>query len=322
MEQIYNNPASPTTLSAAISSTSATSLSVTSGTGYPSSGTFRIQIDAEIMEVTAVSGTTWTVTRGAESSTAATHSSGATVNIVLTAAGISQILSDSIETGTLSSLPSSPRKGQSYSPTDNPIELVYNGSSWNSFGPSMSLSIPPASSTLTAVGTPTATITDTSYGWLVTGAANAGYTYRTGVSRTAPWRCSAFMMGTVGPQNYTAIGIGAIDETGGSNNGKGVQLLFSYNGSYTVVIQKVNSDNSYNSTYTNTNWSLNAYNGIWFSIYDNGTDRYYQTSMDGINWLTMYSTANTDWCSANQGEITGGGSSSYGVNVRYLSFSY
>lgn len=87
LEQFAN--LAQTTLSAAITTTGATSISVTSSTGFPAIGTgntqqFRVLIDSELMIVTAVSGTTWTVTRGAESTTAATHSSGAFVTHVLT----------------------------------------------------------------------------------------------------------------------------------------------------------------------------------------------------------------------------------------------
>lgn len=69
-----------TTLSAAISSTTATSLTVTSAASFPSSGNYAIQVDGEVMTVTGGQGTTtWTVTRGVNGSTAATHSAGATV---------------------------------------------------------------------------------------------------------------------------------------------------------------------------------------------------------------------------------------------------
>jgi hypothetical protein len=71
-----------TTLTAAISSTSSTSITVTSAAAFPGSGTYYIQIDSEVLSVTAGQGTTtWTVTRGANGSTAATHSSGATVTL-------------------------------------------------------------------------------------------------------------------------------------------------------------------------------------------------------------------------------------------------
>jgi hypothetical protein len=65
-----------------------TTLSVLSATKFPSSGNFRILIDTELLLVTAVAGTTFTVTRGAESTTAAAHAAGATVTHVLTAGSL------------------------------------------------------------------------------------------------------------------------------------------------------------------------------------------------------------------------------------------
>ncbi len=85
-EFLANN--AQTTLSAAITTTGATSCTVTSATAFPASGTFRVLVDSELMSVTGVSGTTFTIVRGIEGSTAATHSNGATVSQVITAAGL------------------------------------------------------------------------------------------------------------------------------------------------------------------------------------------------------------------------------------------
>src|SRR5881394_3159507 len=66
-----------------------TSLTVTAASAFPSSAQFRILIEDELLLVTAGAGTTtWTVTRGVESTTAAAHSSGASVYHVLTAASL------------------------------------------------------------------------------------------------------------------------------------------------------------------------------------------------------------------------------------------
>lgn len=86
--ELFSNQA-VTTLSAAITSTSATSLTVTSSTGFPAAlstvpSQFRINIDTELLIVTNVSGTTWTVVRGAEGSTAATHLISAAVTHIIT----------------------------------------------------------------------------------------------------------------------------------------------------------------------------------------------------------------------------------------------
>jgi hypothetical protein len=67
-----------TTLTGAISATD-TSLTVASATGSPTGGKFYIRIDNEVMQVTAVSGSTFTVVRHQLGTTAAAHLAGATV---------------------------------------------------------------------------------------------------------------------------------------------------------------------------------------------------------------------------------------------------
>lgn len=78
-----------TTLNGGINN-AVTSLVVTSATLFPTAGQFRIKIDNEIMIVTNVSGTTFTVTRGAEGTSAASHSNSAVVRHVLTAGALTQ----------------------------------------------------------------------------------------------------------------------------------------------------------------------------------------------------------------------------------------
>lgn len=74
--------AQKTTLAAAITTTNATSLTVTDYQGFPTSA-FSILIDSELLRVTAgFSTTTWTVARGYLSTTAATHLIAATVTLV------------------------------------------------------------------------------------------------------------------------------------------------------------------------------------------------------------------------------------------------
>jgi hypothetical protein len=79
--------AATTTLTAAIATTGATSLTVASATGFPASGNYTIQVDSEQMTVTGGQGTTtWTVTRGVNGTTAATHLNGASVTDGLSSA--------------------------------------------------------------------------------------------------------------------------------------------------------------------------------------------------------------------------------------------
>lgn len=98
MTERFSNEAA-TTLVATITG-AATSLTVASSSGFPAAN-FRIRIDDELMIVTAVVGTTWTVTRGAEGTGATGHSSGAAIQHVLTAGGLEQALADVLATGTV-----------------------------------------------------------------------------------------------------------------------------------------------------------------------------------------------------------------------------
>src|SRR5664280_399333 len=72
-----------TTLNGALTKTTSP-ITVASKVGFPTTFPFTIQVDSEQMSVTASpSGTTWTVTRGANSTTKATHSSGAGVYLII-----------------------------------------------------------------------------------------------------------------------------------------------------------------------------------------------------------------------------------------------
>jgi len=75
-----------------------TSLTLVSGGGsnFPSSTPFHISIDDEIIKVTAVNGDTFTIERGKEGTTAASHSAGASVELRITA-GIVQELQTATE---------------------------------------------------------------------------------------------------------------------------------------------------------------------------------------------------------------------------------
>ena len=97
MGVVFTNNAE-TTLAAAITSTSATSISVTSSSTFPTVGAgeyFYATIDDgsnnEIVKITAVSGTTWTVVRAQDNTTARTFANSSTVQLRATAALLTDI---------------------------------------------------------------------------------------------------------------------------------------------------------------------------------------------------------------------------------------
>jgi hypothetical protein len=84
--RFYSSIASPTTLSGSISA-GATSITVGATTGFPTSVPYTLALDygaatEELVDVTAVAGTTLTVTRGVDGTSAQSHSLGAVVRHV------------------------------------------------------------------------------------------------------------------------------------------------------------------------------------------------------------------------------------------------
>src|SRR6185295_7488450 len=88
-EQFANN--AQTALTGSITG-GATTLTITSASGFPGNAQFRIRIDDELLLVTGGAGTTtWTVTRGIENTTAIGHGNSATVTHVLTAGAVAKL---------------------------------------------------------------------------------------------------------------------------------------------------------------------------------------------------------------------------------------
>ena len=87
-----------TTLNGAILAGSA-SLTVRDALGFPSSGTYKVLIDTEILSVTAGAGTlTWTVSRAQDGTTAVGHGDGSTVSLVAEAYATVDDVTDAIST--------------------------------------------------------------------------------------------------------------------------------------------------------------------------------------------------------------------------------
>jgi len=141
IEQFVNGAA--TTLSGSLTN-SATSLTVASATGFPTSGNFRLVIGTEIIIAGAVSGTTFSsLTRGAEGTTAAAHANGDPVTCVLTAGSLLAVTA--ANTGlcqgrltTESGVPVSPsdRTAQStiyFTPYQGNRVALYSGSAWGEY---------------------------------------------------------------------------------------------------------------------------------------------------------------------------------------------
>ncbi|HET9162484.1 MAG TPA: hypothetical protein VFN89_03430 [Solirubrobacterales bacterium] len=91
-ERFANN--ATTTLAAELAK-GATKLTVASPARFPNEGDFRILVGSELMMVTAVSGTEFTVERAIEGSAEAAHAAGVEIENIVTAGLLSSVVTDS-----------------------------------------------------------------------------------------------------------------------------------------------------------------------------------------------------------------------------------
>jgi hypothetical protein len=141
MEAFANQAVS--TLSAAITTATAASCSVVDATAFPATGNFRIKIDDELLIVTAVAGNTFTIIRGVEGTTAATHGSGANVIHLLTKGSLEARVANRFISDIYDNKPSAGVKGRLFLPTDGLFLEYDDGSAWHKYGPYKRLKAPP-----------------------------------------------------------------------------------------------------------------------------------------------------------------------------------
>lgn len=298
-EQYANNPS--TTLNGAINN-AVTTLVVASATGFSTGGNFRILIDTELLLVTAVSGTTFTVTRGAEGTTAASHVDASAVVQVLTRDSLKGLGAGIILSDVYANLPAAGTEGKVYLPTEGGHVLRDDGSAWQGFGPLNKMQ-PPVDSALAWVNQgANGSIDATASGYILkavsTGASDCKI--RKQAAPAAPFTATlAFrpLFNVGGFQHY-----GLVSRNSGS--GKLVILSWLWNGGAPHwEISKWNSATSFSASYTLGDNDAGSFRGdgmIWLRVVDDNVNRVSSVSRDGINWLQVHSVGRTDFLTADE----------------------
>lgn len=305
VEQFANKAS--TTLGAAITSTSSTSITVSSSSGFPAVGQFRILIDSEILIVTAISGTTWTVSRGAELTTAATHLNGAEVDNLLTNGALQQFRADNVSQDTFANLPTAGIAGRIYLPTDSPIMCRDNGTSWDNFIPGIAnpgMITDPNLSTWAWVNQQTSTVTSSKGGLYLTQPVQSGdelSIYETTLTSNAAGHSVVFLLritgGGAGSNNWHAglslrdpsggTGVATFAMTGGNGN-TAAFFYFSWTNPTTFSSQRASTSYSASSGYIACNqW-------IWVRRLLSGSNQIWQISGDGLTWASVIVIGSTD----------------------------
>ena len=278
-EKIPSNNAE-TTLNGGITD-SATSIVVTSGSVFPSTGDYRVVCDSEIMLVTARTTNTLTVVRGVEGTTAVAHLNGADIGMLVTKGGFEKYVTDWIDPWAF----------------DRP--------------PNRLLSIAGAtltSSDFTQNNVGTGTVSDAADGSLVLAAqARTAPNIRV-MTRTAPstpYTITAHLLtNTVEDDVDDGEHLLGFRESGTS---KLSYISFSYTNQYEV---KYLADwNDATGAPSDAGTILHRRSDYWFRIGYDGADLTYESSINGVDWFQFYTETDTAWFSTAPDQVFWGAAS-------------
>ena len=300
MEQFANQASA--NLNGAITS-SATSITVQSEVNVPASGTFRVLIDSEYLQVTAVSGTTWTVVRGDGGSTAASHLNNATVTLIVTKEAVNALVciqaagTETSNRRVLNFINATVADNSGSARCDITIPLSQTiEAAWTT---------PPATSSWTGVDM-TGNSSSSSFG---TFSASGPGVFLRATQVSGDWgdvvrmqyigySSNSTLIARVEPfitgQNYQSVGVGFYS----SSSGKFSSIRFTDNNDGGLQVDKWTSTTSYSAAYLSLPPSQEV-KWTWVKLQDNGTNRIYSVSADGNNWILLYSVSRTDFFTPN-----------------------
>lgn len=276
-EQYANNVFSR--LASAISSGDLT-LTVQSATGFPTTGNFRLVIDVEILIVTAVSGTTFTVLRGQEGTTAASHTQDTIVEHDLTRDSLLGLGSRIHHSDSVFGQPSSSIPGRLFIPHNGHLWEFDTSSGWLQFGPIYPSGKPPALTSWTFTNAGSAVATQSGDAINLFQAALAGNNRRILEIATpaTPYTITALVECEVYYSTFPSAGLVWRE----SSSDK--QHLFHFTGTSATDITLRTAYSAGVSTFHNT---MVARSGIplrriWLQQSDDGTNRTWRYSWDGL----------------------------------------
>jgi len=286
-ETLGNNAA--TTLSAPVTSPTATVCNVTSAAGFPSTGNFRIKIENEICLVTEVIGTQFMLVRGQEQTIATGHDAGAAVTHVLTRGALEARVADRFITDLYANKPAAGVKGRLFQPTDGFYLEYDDGSAWHKYGPCNRLKPPPA----------------TGWSWINQGTSIATHTGSSLIledpvmDTTHPQLrilvrpitdtgrvTAAFAWNGVGTNSGYGVGGLCYRQSGGAYDGRLSALACNLTAGQTYVQRREYTSPTADSGSWGTSWTLLPTRLIWmrYEFYTDGYTRYAMMSHDGVNW--------------------------------------
>lgn len=280
MEQFANN--ATTTLSGGIDNVQ-TSLTVVDETPFSPDENYRIKIDSELLLVTGGAGTpNWTVTRGIEGTTAASHANGATVSQVLTAGALQQFRADNVQSDTVANLPANTQEGVTYWPTNGVLFYRDTGSVWQTFGPVYRF-VPPVNGDFTWLNQGASTVSEVNGGiHLSVPGNNGGTSARYMAMPATPYTLTVALTPCMNRFNYCGCGIFIRD----SSTGTLTTIQYGQTPNELGIFNLTNPT-TYSSTVVQANTPISG-PLVWLRIFDDGTDIAVSNSFDGFNFAHFH----------------------------------
>jgi hypothetical protein len=282
LREQHKNQAS-TTLNGSITN-SDNPITVTDGSVFPSTGNFRVMIDTEILICTARSSNSLTVSRGQDGTSAASHSSGATISMIYSTQGLSNLF---LNADALHGY-SSRKPTQGLWADDGKTIITTSDFTWQNQGG--------------------AAVSDEAGTIVMTCPTDAGRNLRV-QERSAPSTPYSYIgafsvnVGMLDTDAKPAFGMG-FRESSSSKLMLGSFMVESFFGwRPTVNISRFSNT----STLFTTNFGghIIMFRGelLWMKIENDGTNLKWSLSNDGTEWLTYFSESKTAYLSGNPDKV-------------------
>lgn len=261
-----------TTLAAAITTAGQLTMQVSSAAPFPADSDFTLTLgDTEIVLVTTISGTTFTIERGQENTTAVTHLSGASVKLYNTAGSTDKAFQDGF------ALP------------DYPLNRVLE----------QGVTRTEADFTWINKGTATSQTADDG-GILMTSPSEASNQVRLKIrsAPVTPYKITSFCMLGPGMQDYTGADGTWMGPT--LRDGTGKLYVLALRGDR-IILFKLNSPTSFNGpvdSYINNNR-----HAAWLQVEDDGTDIKGHVSIDGYVWEECFNEGRTTFMAGGPTDV-------------------
>jgi hypothetical protein len=270
---------------------------------FPINFPYRIRIGDEYMLVTSAAGLVWTVTRGEEGSTIATHEVSDEVANVFTVESLTNLAWTYCQVGTRAALPSPDPdlEGRFYF-QDNPGLYIRrdDGDAWATYGTFFEL-YEPNETGFSWVNQQTATTSTTNGGVVLSSPApllaGENINIRIKTAPTTPYIVKAGFIPTLYPANQTSAGL--LLRENATNKIVFFRLMFD-NTSTTKTDLVVSVDRYTNATTFFGNYTVASANIfksplIWFSVADDGVNLTFSYSNNNIDYTQFFQVARNNF---------------------------